>query len=633
MNYYIIQYSRHNVPIEIARAAALTLQEASSASVISIDSFNVELYKHANIYSKQSSNSTKDLYMNLISALNAVPENVPVFLAESDIAYPAEHFESGLESIAKEPSFIHSNKNFLQQVSSSEYRKYPNHVHIFSSLSGMRDILIYHINEKIKEIDEHGAVAWLEPGYHRNGRTYFMRYKSEFPAIESRHTWNSTQLGAEKSGYGALIEEELSKNSQAKIGVMCPLRNFQSTYSVAQCVYDQLHLLARYYSEICFITAEDFRDFDLLPSNVVVKTIGRFSASKIDAANCNEYIVKNTDSLQEVLSGLTALITHDIIFIESFVPYNALLRQAGQNINELKYVHYIHSAPSVVNREKLEFPNILNREPMRNSRYVCLNKHNVDLLSQMYLVDKSEIVYIPNVVDPCNTLNMHPLSKEIYYKNMLWEADVICAYPARLVKGKQPDKIIRLLGEFANSGLNVRFVYLNSYNSQEESKQYKTELIDLAKQYGIEKDIIFTSDIVSAWAEDAEINVSDGMPHQVVIDMLNISDLFVLPSVSEGCSLIMLEAALTKNCIILNDDLETLKDFGGNTEDNRATYVPFGSVPVPRFISYKDKIWATTAKNILNAMHNDTNLNFFRYVRKFHSPDYVFKHLLEQHLH
>lgn len=628
----ILIYSRHQVPKNIWKEFQNNLEyNFKDIQFFYVDANN-NFYPE-NLHVKNHDNYAMDLYLNLQNVIKKCPQGSNVFLFEPDVVYPSDHISCGSESITKNPSLISSNKNFIQRHN-NEFRKYPSNTRIFSSLCARKETLLKHIKEKITEFNSNKKVSWLEPGYHVNGQSYFSIFKTEDPCIELRHSKSSTALGSSRSGFIKFLQQSENKNKQI-IGVMCPLANFTATYSVAKCVYDQLLFLCRRYKEIVFFTTDDFNTKDYLPDNLVIRKFPKFSGEQT-AENCSKYTLENYKDFSIQLQDIDFLITHDIIFIDGFKPFNSLLRTAVENNESLKMIHYIHSAPSVINRSNLKYPEILLREPIKNSKYISLNKTNLPMLSEMYMINKEDIIYAPNTIDPCINYNFHPLSREIYYEQKLWDYDLICTYPARLVGGKQQYKLIRLLAQCKEFGIKVKIILLNSYLNNQDSKDYQMKVLDLVEKYDLKDNVFLSNNFISKWAEDNDFDLNSGVPHDVVKDMLLISDLFILPSVSEGCSLIMLEAALAKNAIVLNDDLETLKDFGGKKnsklESKKSEYLHFGSAKIPMDYYDEDNEWNTMAIQLLDYIQSNANLNFFRYVRKFHSPDFVFDNILEQHI-
>jgi hypothetical protein len=64
------------------------------------------------------------------------------------------------------------------------------------------------------------------------------------------------------------------------------------------------------------------------------------------------------------------------------------------------------------------------------------------------------------------------------------------------------------------------------------------------------------------------------IPHKTVVDLFKLSNLFIFPTVSEVCPLILQEAALTNNLIVSNADFPSLMEITG---PNGALFFQFGS--------------------------------------------------------
>ena len=102
-------------------------------------------------------------------------------------------------------------------------------------------------------------------------------------------------------------------------------------------------------------------------------------------------------------------------------------------------------------------------------------------------------------------------------------------------------------------------------------------LVQRGKRKGLTRLIITSEEEDPETGEKMEL----GVPHEVVKNLLAYSDLFVLPSTSEACSLIMLEAGASKNLVVLNSDLPSFYDFGGQRMEPhksfRTHWIEFGS--------------------------------------------------------
>jgi hypothetical protein len=107
---------------------------------------------------------------------------------------------------------------------------------------------------------------------------------------------------------------------------------------------------------------------------------------------------------------------------------------------------------------------------------------------------------------------------------------------------------------------------------------------------------------------------------------MNFSDVFLFPSVSENCPLVLLEAALGKNLLVLNEDFSPMKDFVGP----HALYFKFDSVTtVTSHPAGEDNYYNDVAKIIKAELGHNMLYRSHREIRQKFNFDYIFKNELE----
>jgi len=182
----------------------------------------------------------------------------------------------------------------------------------------------------------------------------------------------------------------------------------------------------------------------------------------------------------------------------------------------------------------------------------------------------------------------------------------------------------------------VRLIICNSYSNAENEKKQICDLVDMGLGLGLaEKDLTFTSELTSQWCQSNNHDIQLGVPRKVILDLMRVSDVFILPSVSEACSVIMLEAGISKNLMVLNEDLYSLHEFGGQgvtqNSSDRAVYFSFGSItrPIVQYTPSEEAWFTDHAKVLINFLAQDKALQFFRQTRKRYTPDFVYASQLE----
>lgn len=414
-----------------------------------------------------------------------------------------------------------------------------------------------------------------------------------------------------------------------KIAILACLSSFHSSYSVAGVVLDQLRLLSKY-EDIVFITADDFKDQHLVPEGVEIRYYSRYSHSvkpdDIDLYEFERYTFECSSILRNHLSDCTHVIQHDLLFIHDFLAINESIRKCGMLLPDLKWLHWQHSAPSK-RPTTCEYPYTGCYSGMDNSKFIYLNRTDIPAVAKMYAIPENQISIVNNFIDFKTLFKLHPLTCELIDAYNLFDADTICIYPSRLVFAKQPDKIIKLFSKLKQIQ-KVRLIICNSWSNGEDEIAYMNKL---KEESNLEtSELIFTSEFKSKWCEENNHDITLGVPKDVVSDLMRISDLFILPSISECCSLIMLEAGANKNLMILNDDLWSLHEFGGQkkfgNKSEKAMYFEFGSLsrPIESYLPSEDAWYTDRARDIINYQTSNQAINFFRQIRLRHSPDWVY---------
>ena len=185
--------------------------------------------------------------------------------------------------------------------------------------------------------------------------------------------------------------------------------------------------------------------------------------------------------------------------------------------------------------------------------------------------------------------------------------------------GKKPDKVLKILGELKKQGKSVRFICPNAHANAEREKKAIADLIHYGIEQGLTREeIIFTS------LEEAP-TYEQGVPREVVRELFQLSNLFIFPSISENCPLILLEAALSKCLLVLNESFQPLRDFFGKN----ALYFKFGSLLENVNYDNEENWYHDVAFVILSELNKNKPLNAFTHLKQKFNYDFIFKNQLE----
>jgi len=405
------------------------------------------------------------------------------------------------------------------------------------------------------------------------------------------------------------------------IGVLTTFYNFDRAYSLTSVVENQLITLVKHGYKTVLFVHDNFTDDDKVPKEVEIrKVIPRFhlvdyGGNQPVGKDFREQVETTKRALEQHLKDIDVVLTHDWIFQGWFLPYNIAMREASLSC---RWLHWIHSAPSP-RPLNIGYPHDCRYKTMPNSKLIYMNYYDALRVAEMYsgILDDVRVVYNP--LDIRSFYPIHPLVSRLIDKYRLLDADIIDVYPISSTRfdGKKPEKVIKILGKIKEKGKSVRFVCPNAHANAEREKEAIKKLI----QYGIERgltreEMIFTS------FEGKEYEL--GVPREVVSDLFKLSNLFIFPTISENCPLILLEAALSKCLLVLNESFPPLREFFGEN----ALYFKFGSLLDNVNYDNEENWYNDVAMIIIGELNKNKPLNAFTHLKQRFNYDWIAKNQL-----
>lgn len=361
------------------------------------------------------------------------------------------------------------------------------------------------------------------------------------------------------------------------VGIFTTFADWNREYSLISVVHDQLTALVRGgYTPVLFVL-DSFNDEAIkkLPKGIEVrKVVKQILLEPYKGLGYPEKWREDIGAIKTMLAGqiedIDFLICHDIFFIDTYLPYNWALREliGGEKI-KARVFSWIHSAPSP--RPVLENNPHASRYTLPpHTKIVYLNHDKIVPVAEMFGTYPTNVHVVHNSIDPRTFWLLHPFVAGLIDKYSLLKADIISVYPVstpRMVDGKQVLVLIRLHAELKKLGYETRLIVPNAHANAEGEKMVIQKCVELAESEGLHKDnIIFTSLEGKEWEM--------GIPREAVSDLFRLANVFIFPSISENCSLILLEAMLSGNLLVLNKDCSGLQEFGGKN----ALYFKMGNL-------------------------------------------------------
>ena len=431
-----------------------------------------------------------------------------------------------------------------------------------------------------------------------------------------------------------------------KVCIFTQFSDISQAYSLNRIVQDQLKMLLRHQYKPTVIVAESFEPEGLYADkNVTIKKIPLVPVhNEVKKDETFDEDVENIfNSLMDILKGFDIVITHDIVYQPAALKHNVAARRVAEKLPDLRWLHWIHSAtsPAVLTNLRPYFGDQYIQtitRPFPNSLYVFFNYYSVPRIAQNFKVPEDMVAVVHH---PSDLQEVYGLTDEVYkfvLQKKIYEADAIDVYPIRLDRGKQVEYVIKTMAMLKDFGLSVKVIIVDFHSTGGDKLKYRDDLKNIAIDYGLQQDeLLWTSEYNPFW----EIEV----PHEDVMGLMRMSNVFIMPSVSESYSLIVQEAGLNKCVVVLNQDFPPFRDiFGPNaifrkyssnidvmTGMDGFTKTKYGgdNVSDDERPNLEKNYHRGTAGKIAFRLKHDTNLAMSIFLRKYRNLDYIFEHEFE----
>lgn len=417
------------------------------------------------------------------------------------------------------------------------------------------------------------------------------------------------------------------QQSNKVVGLLTTFYSLDPAYSLASVVEAQLHGLVKYGYKTIFYAHDNFTDPDhRIPEGVEVrKVIPRFllvdySANQTPATDLEEQGKKVFTALMEHAQDVDVLINHDWILQGWFLPYAIGLHNFAKANRKIKHLNWIHSNPSSM-PAGLDYPHKFRYTLPDNSKLVYLNNYGIVAAAEAYNTFPKDVRIVYNSVDPRLFFDPHPLVNKLINEYGILDVDFLQVYPVstpRMVAGKGLHTLIDIFAKLKQERKKVCLVVANAHANDKREKQLIAETLSYASQKGLsQRELIFSSLLLAPTYEL-------GVPRKVISDLFRLTNLFVFPSVSENCSLILLEAMLSKNLLILNSNVPPMREFA----KENALYFDFGGMGTNVEYTDRDGFMRDVARIIISEFNNNRALRAANDLKKHFNFNYIIQEQL-----
>lgn len=330
-----------------------------------------------------------------------------------------------------------------------------------------------------------------------------------------------------------------------KIGILTTFTGSDRAYSLVNVVQSQLQMLFDgLYDPVLFVAPPFHGDGIFAEHNIEVRRV------TMPGAEQEEVRV----ALRPLVSDIDVMLCHDILFLSQHKTWAGAIRQIAHDEPRIAWLHWQHSrgGHSPI-------------EPMPRSWFCYPNDGDMAHVAQINSTTMDRVRYIPHPLD-FNYLGWSALAIRIAEDLDFTFVDIAGLLPTRMDRQKQVEKAIRIFAGLKRAGRSVCFLVADAYATGKQFESYRQELQGLAKSLGLtEKEVAFLSEKYEACRLRT--------PRQVVKALLEMSNLFIQPSNAETSSLVVMEAALAGNLVIINADFPPIHHLYRD-----ALTFPFGSI-------------------------------------------------------
>ncbi len=421
-----------------------------------------------------------------------------------------------------------------------------------------------------------------------------------------------------------------------KIGILTMFSGLSEYYSLVNIVSEQIYMMLQESNdiEIVLIVTEDCKDekkgifaddriiWKKISTNINGRKIelGNFIEEKIDEDQYfNEDIVYLSNQFEEVLRDIDVCIMHDILYLYQNYKYNMALRKARKKVSKTKFLSFCHSYP--LQREKeITLENFGVFTHMENTIHIAPSQSCIPALAKQYNVPESFCRVVHNTIPIIS--NCTKEVQDLHRKVNLMDTEILVTYPARFVMAKRFEKVAALCGSLKKYGnKSIKIIFCDS-SKQSDYKEYIKYVKDIGKIYGLNnQDIVFAS----------EQGYIQGLDRKSVLDLFELSNLYICPSFSESFSLTTLEAAQKGNFLILNKSVEALNELGNNLGAYFMKWdgLQDGYRHKQIYPEGEEKYYEKNIYNIIKLMKDTQVTNAKTKIRTRYNSDWVWKNQLK----
>ena len=409
-----------------------------------------------------------------------------------------------------------------------------------------------------------------------------------------------------------------------KVAILTTFQDFQPFYSLTGIVADQVKMLHRHGDEVHLFVNEHFNLSHGDPTDGgTLATLHK----KVPFAHLKDYrsmgeltedhkktVQQTAEMMVAELSDFDIVFTHDFVFVGWNMPYALGIMAASQLIPNVRWLHWIHSIPSV----KSDWWDIRKYGP--GHRLVFPNKSDRTRVAEQYRGELHHVEVIPHIKDLRTWFDFGEDTWRFIdeYPGVI-QADIVQILPASVdrLKQKGVEEVILIFSRLKKMGFKVCLVIANQWATGKVQKDDIHRYLKVAHRNGLamHEEVIFTS-----LFEPPAFEV--GIPKRMVRELFQCSNLFVFPTREESFGLVVPEASLAGGVLlVLNKSLDQQVEISGCS----TLYFDFGSYSRVQNCSDKAKFCNDVAQIIVGRMRQNESLFTKTFMRQQYNMDRLYE--------
>ena len=396
-----------------------------------------------------------------------------------------------------------------------------------------------------------------------------------------------------------------------RIGILTTFTGSDQAYSLVNVVRSQLQMLFDgLYDPVLFVAPSFHGDGVFAEHNTDIRRVAKPDAKQKEVRTV----------LWPLVDDIDVMFCHDILFLGQHKTWAAAIRHIAKNKPHIAWLHWQHSRGGHSPIEHMD-----------RSWFCYPNQGDLEHVAQINSTTENRVRYIPHPLD-IDYLGWPSLAIRIAEDFDFPFVDVAALLPTRLDRQKQVEKAVRIFAGLKKAGRTVCYLIADAQATGKRFKTYKEDILKIAEDQGLnEQEIVFLGEKY----EECQY----GTPRPTIKALLEMSNLFIQPSNAETSSLVVMEAALAGNLVIINADFPPIhhlyKDalafpFGSIFEDTkyyRHIKVAGGG---ERKVEDSQSFWDDTARrDIIPVLDGQLTLQVKRQQLRDRWPSRVFREHLE----